>query len=64
MREGCPGLSNSPACIRNGPRNDRVPYGLPYPGPRTTRPGFAPVAFPSSTTGTPFTSTYRIPSDN
>lgn len=39
-------------------------YGIPYPGPRTTRPGFAPVAFPSSTTGAPFTSTYFTPTDN
>src|ERR1700735_1502494 len=32
-----------------------------YPGPRSTRPGLAPVICPSEITGTPFTSTQRIP---
>jgi len=39
------------------PPGSLCPYGMRYPGPRTTIPGFAPVTLPSSTTGTPFTST-------
>jgi len=38
-------------------------YGT-YPGPRSTFPGRAPVICPASITGTPFTSTYSIPSDS
>ena len=43
-----------------------VCYGLPslYPSPYSTFPGRAPVIFPSAITGTPFTSTQRIPTDN
>ena len=31
------------------------------PGPRTTRPGVAPVCSPSRSTGTPLTKTWRTP---
>ena len=34
------------------------------PGPRTIRPGFAPVTAPSLTTATPFTNTYSIPAES
>ena len=35
-----------------------------YPGPRTARPGFAPVCAPSRSTCTPFTQTWRTPTDS
>ena len=35
-----------------------------YPGPRTARPGLAPVWMPSRTTGTPFTSTCSTPTES
>jgi len=34
-----------------------------HPGPRTIRPGFAPVCAPSRTTSVPLTKTYRIPTE-
>ena len=38
-------------------------YGT-YPALRRTFPGNAPVIFPPSITGTPFTRTYSIPSES
>ncbi len=35
-----------------------------YPGPRNTCPGLAPVILPSAITGTPLTSTQRMPTAN
>ncbi len=35
-----------------------------HPGPRTARPGIAPVCSPSETTATPFTNTCSIPVDS
>ena len=35
-----------------------------HPGPRTARPGLAPVCTPSWTTATPFTKTCRIPTES
>ena len=34
------------------------------PGPLSTRPGFAPVCFPSRTIIVPFTKTYFTPTDS
>jgi hypothetical protein len=39
------------------PRLYRAPAAFRYPGPRSTRPGRAPVGLPAAITGTPFTST-------
>src|SRR5207247_7114662 len=35
-----------------------------YPGPRSSRPGFAPVCRPSLTTAAPLTNTYRTPTES
>ena len=47
----------------SGPRH-RIAQGAPVqPGPRTTRPGLAPVWVPSRITSVPLTATYRIPTE-
>ena len=44
-----------PVSVRQSPTSDT------QPGPRTTRPGSAPVCWPSRQTGTPFTKTCATP---
>jgi hypothetical protein len=43
-----------------GRRQEQRPHGL-WPGPRTTRPGFAPVCSPSFNTCVPLTNTCTTP---
>ena len=47
--------------IAIGPDRQRDPV---QPGPRTIRPGLAPVCMPSFTTIVPFTTTYLIPTES
>ena len=58
--DGASGLEALRARRARAPFTQRL--GL-HPGPRTIRPGLAPVCWPSRTTRVPFTKTYLMPTE-